>query len=181
MPPRACGYARQSFSSLWRQQLRGLLGDLRRGLVDLGDELLELLAGDRIDLELRLLGIGDEGGSFMVSMKAVRSAAARSAGMPGGARNGRPITWRAKISLRTWRCLSVVANERNVRQIRVLMQRELHQNVELLLGDPRAVGRLHARPRPAAAALQFAAFHREPKSLAFEKYARADSSALAAA
>src|SRR5262249_39215245 len=32
---------------------------------------------------------------------------------------------------------------------------------ELLVGDPGAVGRFHTRPRPAAAALQFAAFHGE--------------------
>src|SRR5262245_53789123 len=38
--------------------------------------------------------------SASVSRKALRNASTRSAGMPGGARNGRPITWRAKISLR---------------------------------------------------------------------------------
>ena len=57
--------------------------------------------------------------------------------------------------------LGEIDDQRNIGQFGVLVQRKLDQHVEPLLGDPGAVGRLHARPRPAAAALHLAALHRE--------------------
>ena len=48
-------------------------------------------------------------GSAIVAMKALRSASARSAGIPGGARTGRPSGWRARTSCNICFCSSVLA------------------------------------------------------------------------
>ena len=51
--------------------------------------------------------------------------------------------------------------KRDVRHVGMLAQRELGEKVDLLAFDPFAAGRLHARPRPAAAAADLAALHRQ--------------------
>ena len=48
----------------------------------------------------------------------------------------------------------------------MLVERKLDQDGELLVVEPSLVRRLHARPRPAAAALHLAALHREPDLVA---------------
>ena len=50
----------------------------------LRDQLLRLLAGDRIDLQLSFFASARNSGSFMVASKARRSACTRSSGTPGG-------------------------------------------------------------------------------------------------
>ena len=60
-------------------------------------------------------------GSFIVSSKALRSTAARSAGTPGGARKGHPSAAREKTSRSIARCfvgLRIVHDQRHVRQSR---------------------------------------------------------------
>ena len=55
----------------------------------------ELLAGERIDVDLELVRLGEEAGSLIVASNARRSAPTRSGGTPGGMKNGRPMSSRA--------------------------------------------------------------------------------------
>ena len=102
--------------------------------------------------------------SFIVAMNALRSASARSGGMFGGA-DERPAHHLAREDqpqdLPLLVGLGEIDDQRHVRQVGMLVERELHQDGELLLVEPFLVGRFHARPRPAAAALHLAALHGE--------------------
>src|SRR5262249_14951257 len=51
--------------------------------------------------------------------------------------------------------------ERKVRQVGMLLERELHQDGDLVVGHPGLAGGLYARPRPAAATVDLAPLHRE--------------------
>ena len=57
--------------------------------------------------------------------------------------------------------LREVDDQRDVRHVGMLAQRELGQEVDLLALDPFPAGRLDARPRPATAAADLAALHRQ--------------------
>ena len=91
-------------------ELRRLVGDRLGGLIDLGHQLLDLLAGHRRDLELRARrrrrGIRDPSWSRRTPCAAPRRGPWAGRAAP---RNGRPITWRAKISLKICFCSSVLA------------------------------------------------------------------------
>ena len=100
-------------------------------------------------------------GSFMVASNAARSAALRSAGMSGEVKNGRPTILPGDQEPQHLALLvarGALERHRHVRQVGILLQIELHQHVDLR--QPVLLA-LEARPRPAAAAVDLAALHRE--------------------
>src|SRR5215467_13733664 len=82
-------------------QCRGLLHDRPRRAVSLCQKRLDLGRRERLDLQLRLVRVGAKFTIGERASKARRNAATRSAGTPGGAANGRPASWRIRISSST--------------------------------------------------------------------------------
>ena len=72
-----------------------LFDDVLRRRVEFGDETRDVLAADRVDFELELVGLGEEG---RVLERRHESTAQRRRAVgghsQGGAANGRPMIWR---------------------------------------------------------------------------------------
>ncbi len=146
-------------------EFRRLVGDLLGGLVDLLHQLLDLGAGDRRDLELRLGGVGEE-------VRVLHGVVERLAQRLGavlrhtGRRQKRPAHHLPREDQPEDLLLLVGLGEIHAPAEHsagpgCLCERQLHQDVDRLVVDPALVRRQHARPRPAAAALHLAALHRQ--------------------
>src|SRR5262249_22674246 len=143
----------------------GLLGELRRRVaVDLEHQALKLLAGNRGDLEFRLLGLRQK---ILVSHRVREGLAQRRDTILGhvGRRRERTAHHLAAEDELEDGALLVglreIHDQGHVQEIGMLTQRVLHQQADLFLFYPPPAGRLHGRPRNAAASLRFATLHRE--------------------
>ena len=134
---RAALPSRQGVALFYQQA--GLLRHLGRGLVRLGDELLDRLARNRRDLELRPLGFRQEIPVRHRIHKCLLQRAQPIRGNPGWSLV-RPSHGLAREDEPEHLPLNVASGEvhdqRHVRQVGVLGERELHQQIELLLGQP---------------------------------------------
>jgi len=141
----------------------------RRGLVDVIDQRFEVGARDRVDLELSRGGIVEK---CLVGHGIGKGLAERgkAIGRHAGRRQKRPphdLAGEDQLEdLALLIGLGEIHDQRHVRQIGMLRQRHLRQNDDLLARDPVGPCRHHARQRPAAAALNLAAFEREADVIA---------------
>ncbi len=103
-------------------------------------------------------------GSFIVSSKALRNTALRSAGIPGGATKGRAKTSLATTKSRICFCSRVSCKtgcHGHIGQFGILSRCGLQQDIDFLFRDPIAVAALHRAPGNAAQPVHFAALHGE--------------------
>ena len=131
--------------------------------IEFGD-LLHFLAAGRADVHSGLVGFGQEqrilhGGVESATQRgdALAWRLGRSDESAGNAGIGRQEGQNLAVVL----VLGKLGHQRHIGQLRMPSQRDLHQNEDLLLGEPVRLGRLPRCPRIRAASAHLAALHRE--------------------
>src|SRR5215208_4465697 len=143
----------------------GTLNDILRSCVELLDQLLHRGARQWRDRDFHLLGISEE---LRVLYRVVEGLAQNVDLLRRRARRcdiGALEYLLADHQLGHFAILilDVFPDRGNAHfgQLRLRIERDLHQHVELLVADPVALLRLHARPVPTAHAVNLAALHGE--------------------
>src|SRR6266511_3432167 len=133
-----------------------------RCLVDVLHDTLYRIAGNRIDLQFHSLCFSEKTRILHRIHEGVTQRRRALRGNAGG-RQKWPSHWLAsKDQLEDLPLLlgfRKIHDQRNIRQIGMLVEGQLHQDVDLFFIQPGLVSCDDARPRPAASPHHFAAFH----------------------